>query len=235
MRRAIEAWLVIRWRSKTIRRSRAVRRWDQPIEEAAALIPSRLDDQAAPTRSNLWSGEFRFWRSGGSLPEMAAGELPAGSSLEVLLELPRGWFLVELDDHQESPRTVPSGVRREARIVSAQSACRVRRQPDIVLGRAIDALEDVNEPLRLRHARQRARARVTSPTTKCFRITRSGSDLCEKRPCSGGGEWAKNCRLARLASRSFVRGGVARLRIRRRRRVAPRRRTAPAGSLRLHS
>jgi hypothetical protein len=57
---------------------------------------SRLRD--APSSSN-------------ALPEVTPRELPAGASLQIPLERECWLFLVEFDDHERAPRTVPRRVR----------------------------------------------------------------------------------------------------------------------------
>ena len=82
---------------------------------------------------------------------MSACELASRSCLQVFLEFERQLLVVELHDYQASPRAIRCGMWRQTSIVCCEAAVNIRCQADVIRVWTADALDDVDEPLGVRH------------------------------------------------------------------------------------
>lgn len=83
---------------------------------------------------------------------MPSREFSPGAGLQVPLECRGGLFLVELDHDERAPRSVFARVMGKPRIVRVETIHHVGRQSDVIGMRFREALENVDEALRLTHA-----------------------------------------------------------------------------------
>src|SRR5262245_32387576 len=97
----------------------------------------------APKPSTLLRLSYR-------LTTVPSHEFPSRSGFEIPLEPHRGFFFVELDTDQRSPRPKLRRVRRRAGVVDTQPRVRIGCHADILVGIVL-ALEDVHESLRCWH------------------------------------------------------------------------------------
>jgi len=117
----------------------------------AALLPSvRIEFRAS--ESKPISRRSRC----DCLPEVAPSKFPSRPGFQIPFELESGFFLVELDNNQRSPRPMLGRVWRESPVVSRQSFCHGGGNAHVVRRRNADALENVNEASWLGHGSRRS-------------------------------------------------------------------------------
>ena len=89
------------------------------------------------------------------LAKVASREFSPGASFQVPLEPNRGFFLVEFNADEGAPWPMLRGVRRQPRVVRSEPRVGIRSEADVVLVRVIQAFQNVNESLSLRHSGHR--------------------------------------------------------------------------------
>jgi hypothetical protein len=97
--------------------------------------------------------------SSDTLSEVPPRELFARTRLQVPLEFDRWRLFIELDHHQRSPGTMSGCVWRQSIVVCREPGLRVGGNPDVILVRTADALQDVDGSFGEGHAAATARCR----------------------------------------------------------------------------
>jgi len=76
---------------------------------------------------------------------MTSRELSTRTGFQISLECECGFFLVELDDHERSPRAATSRMRRETFVVRIEAQSEIGGHADVVLRISAEALEHIDD------------------------------------------------------------------------------------------